>query len=90
METRQVEVDDIEQMGELTARRLTARVDAEGVVLGDDEFEVLIDDEMGSRLEAAVAYERAAGVFLARAAELRRPAVPKRPAPGQPGTEGWT
>lgn len=90
MDVRQVEVDDIEQMGELTARRLTARVDAEGVVLGDDEFEVLIDDEMGSRLEAAVAYERAAGVFLARAAELRRPAVPRRPAPGQPGTEGWT
>lgn len=89
MDVRQVEVDDIEQMGELTARRLTARVDAEGVVLGDDEFEVLIDDEMGSRLEAAVAYERAAGVFLARAAELRKPPIPKYPRPGE-APPSWT
>jgi hypothetical protein len=89
MDARQVEVDDIEQMGELTARHLTVRVDPEGVVLGDDEFEVLIDDEMGSRLEAAVAYERAAGVFLARAAELRKPPIPLYPRPGE-APPHWT
>lgn len=89
-----MEVREIVELGTLSAQRLRARLEADEdervLVLDDGDSRIEISAEIGPAADAADALELVAGVVLAWAADLRRPAVPKRPAPGQPGTEGWT
>lgn len=87
-------VETVADLGEMSAQRLIAKlVDEDGerlVLLTDGDGEMRVSAAIGSRAAAASRLERAAAVLLAWAAELRKPAVPLEPKPGQPGTEGWT
>lgn len=63
-----------EAVATLSAQHLSARLDERDgvtvVVLGDDELEVELTDEVGSPASAAVAYRRVAATLLARAEML--------------------
>lgn len=77
----------------LSAQRMRAKISGEddddrGVIVSDGDSEIVFDDSIGSREEAAAGYEGVAAVMTMRAAQLRgknpllltKPSVPP----------GWT
>lgn len=89
-----MDVREIVELGSLSAQGLRAWLEADEdervLVIGDEDSRVEIQASIGKRAAAVQALKDVAGLVLAWAAELERTPVPERPAPGQPGIEGWT